>query len=168
MSYSSGDTKEFIPTNLRLGGRFTINLDDYNMIAVTLEANKLLVPTPPIKEGDSIVAGRPNDVSTIPGMIQSFYDAPGILEDDGTRNKFKEEMEEIMLCGGAEYWYRKQFAVRSGYFYENKNKGNRKYFTVGVGLRFNVFSLDFSYLVAMGRTSPLDRTVRFTLGFTFQ
>jgi hypothetical protein len=168
MSYSSGDTKEFIPTNLRLGGRFTIHLDDYNSISATIDANKLLVPTPPIKSGDSIVAGRPNDVSTIPGMIQSFYDAPGVLESDGTRNKFKEEMEEIMLCGGAEYWYRQQFAVRAGYFYENKNKGNRKYLTMGVGLRFNVFSLDISYLVATGRNSPLDRTVRFTLGFAFQ
>jgi hypothetical protein len=169
MSYSDGDTKEFIPTNLRLGGRFTINLDDYNMLAATFDVNKLLVPTPPITdENDSIIAGKPDDVSTLTGMIQSFYDAPGILQDDGTRSVFKEEMQEIMLCGGIEYWYRKQFAVRAGYFYEHENKGNRKYFTTGVGLRFNVFSLDFSYLIATGRTSPLDRTMRFTLGFTFE
>jgi hypothetical protein len=169
MSYSDGDTKEFIPTNLRLGGRFSIDLDDYNTIAATFDVNKLLVPTPPITdENDSIIAGKSDDVSTLTGMIQSFYDAPGILESDGTRNVFKEEMQEIMLCGGIEYWYRKQFAVRAGYFYEHENKGNRKYFTAGVGLRFNVFSLDFSYLIATGRTSPLDRTIRFTLGFTFE
>jgi hypothetical protein len=168
MSYSAGDTKEFIPTNMRLGGRFTLNLDDYNSIAATVDLNKLLVPTPPIMDGDSLVAGKPNDVGTIAGMIQSFYDAPGVLMDDGTRDKFKEEMEEIMICGGAEYWYRKQFAVRAGYFYEHQNKGNRKYLTTGIGLKFNVFSLDFSYLIATGRTSPLDRTMRFTLGFTFE
>jgi len=158
MSYSEGDTKEFVPTNMRLGGRFTLDLDEYNSLTATVDFNKLLVPTPPKMEGDSIVAGRPDDVSTIPGMIQSFYDAPG---------GFKEEMNEIMISGGAEYWYRKQFAVRAGYFYEHTFKGNRKFITAGIGLKLNVFSLDFSYLVAMGRTSPLDRTKRFTLGFTF-
>jgi hypothetical protein len=168
MSYSDGETKEFIPTNLRLGGRFSMDLDDYNSIAAIFDVNKLLVPTPPITQGDSIIAGKSDEVSTLTGMIQSFYDAPGVLQDDGTRSVFKEEMQEIMLSGGVEYWYRKQFAVRAGYFYEHQNKGNRKYFTTGVGLRFNVFSLDFSYLIATGRTSPLDNTIRFTLGFTFE
>ena len=158
MSYSEGDTKEFVPTNMRLGGRFTIDLDEYNSLTATIDLNKLLVPTPPEMDDDSLIAGRPDDVSTIPGMIQSFYDAPG---------GFREEMNEIMISGGAEYWYRKQFAVRAGYFYEHVNKGNRKFISAGVGLKLNVFSLDFSYLIAMGRTSPLDRTKRFTLGFTF-
>lgn len=158
MSYSEGDTKEFVPTNMRLGGRFTYNLDEYNSLTAALDLNKLLVPTPPRTENDTIIAGRSDDVTTIPGMIQSFYDAP---------RGFKEEMEEIMISVGAEYWYREQFAVRAGYFYEHQDKGNRKYITAGVGLRLNIFSLDFSYLIATGRTSPLDRTKRFTLGFTF-
>ena len=158
MSYSDGDTKEFVPTNMKLGGRFTLNLDEYNSITATVDLNKLLVPTPPRMDGDSLISGRSNDVTTIPGMIQSFYDAP-----DG----FSEEMKEIMISTGAEYWYRNQFAVRAGYFYENKYKGNRKFITVGVGFKLNIFSLDFSYLIATGRTSPLDRTKRFTLGFIF-
>jgi hypothetical protein len=104
-------------------------------------------------------------------MVQSFYDAPGIIDTDGNlikNSKFKEELQEIMIGGGAEYWYRKQFAVRAGYFYEHANKGDRKYITAGIGLKLNVFSIDFSYLKSVGRTSPLDGTLRFSLGFLFK
>jgi hypothetical protein len=160
LAYSQSDQKEFIPTNLRIGGRLTYDMDDYNKISLMLDLNKMLVPTPPIKNGDTIIAGRSDNVGTIEGMIQSFYDAP---------RGFNEELEEIAYSVGAEYWYRGQFAVRGGYFAENKNKGNRKYATVGVGLQLNVFNIDFSYLIpAGGKNSPLANTVRFTLGFTFK
>jgi hypothetical protein len=172
MSYSSGDKKEFIPTTMKLGGRFSMDMDEYNSISATVDFSKLLVPTPPkYDENDSLISGRSSDVSTLAGMIQSFYDAPGLLDSDGNLEKnsrFKEEIQEIMIGGGAEYWYREQFAVRAGYFYEHKNKGDRKYITAGIGLKLNVFSLDFSYLKSMGRTSPLDGTLRFTLGFIFK
>jgi len=168
MSYSSGDTKEFVPTNLRLGGRFTYDLDEYNSLSATVDFNKLLVPTPPDMVGDSIIAGLPDDVTTIPGMIQSFYDAPGKpWKDGGDPSKLNEELQEIMISAGAEYWYRKQFAVRVGYFYEHMNKGNRKYITAGAGFKLNIVSLDFSYLISVGRQSPLDQTKRLTLGFDF-
>jgi len=169
MSYSESASKEFIPTSMRLGGRFTINLDEYNSIAATIDFSKLLVPTPPrVPDGDSIVSGLDDDVGTLTGMIQSFYDAPGYPEADGTYSgQFKEELNEIMICGGIEYWYRQQFAVRAGYFHEHASKGNRKYITTGIGLKLNVFSLDFSYLIATGSNSPLDRTMRFSLGFIF-
>jgi len=91
--------------------------------------------------------------------IQSFYDAPG---------GFNEEMREIMISTGLEYWYREQFAIRGGYFYEHSTKGNRKYFAVGVGMKLNVFYLDFSYLIsATGTSNPLANTMRFTLGLNF-
>ncbi len=161
MSYSDTDDKEFIPTNLRLGGRYSMELDEYNEIAFNLDLNKLLVPTPPVRdENDSILAGKDDNVGPIKGIFQSFGDAP---------RGFEEEMEEIMFSVGAEYWYRQQFAVRAGYFYEHERKGNRKYFTAGVGLKLNVFSIDFSYLIPSGgRTSPLANTMRFTLGFIFE
>lgn len=162
MAYSNSDDKEFIPTNMRLGGRFSMNLDEYNLLGITVDLNKLLVPTPPVRDTDTdeVIAGKDDDVGTIQGMVQSFYDAP-----DG----FKEEMQEIMISVGGEYWYRNQFAVRAGYFYESEKKGNRKYFSAGIGLKLNVFSLDFSYLIPSGgRTSPLANTMRFTLGFAFE
>lgn len=161
MAYSDTDDKEFIPTNLRLGGRLSMNLDDYNSLSITFDLNKLLVPTPPVlDENDSVLAGIDDNVGPIRGMIQSFYDAPG---------GFSEEMKEIMWSIGLEYWYRNQFAVRTGYFYESEMKGNRKYFTAGIGMKLNVFSIDFSYLIPSGgRTSPLANTMRFTLGFTFE
>ena len=163
MGYSEGDIKEFIPTDMRLGGRLSLDIDDYNSIGITVDLNKLLVPTPPKTSvtGDTILAGKNSDVGVIKGMFQSFYDAPG---------GFKEEMHEIMYSVGAEYWYRKQFAIRAGYFYEDKTKGNRKYFTAGIGFKLNVISLDFAYLIPSsgGRSNPLANTTRFTIGFTFK
>jgi hypothetical protein len=174
ISYSVDADKTPIPTNLRLGGRFTYNIDEYNAISFNMDINKLLVPTPPKWEEDSVtgeqivVRGKEAPGSTIFGMVQSFYDAPGVDRGDGTYSILSEELHEIAYSAGVEYWYRSQFAIRTGYFYEHASKGNRKYFTLGVGLKLNVFSLDFAYLVPTnGQNSPLANTLRFTLGFDF-
>lgn len=159
ISYTDGDVKDFIPTNLMLGTAYTTNIDDYNSFTFSFEANKLLVPTPPkdsLGGGVSVSGGSYSDVGTIEGIIKSFSDAPG---------GFKEEMQEINLAAGIEYLYNKQFALRGGYFYENANKGNRKYFTAGAGLKLNVFALDFSYLLPIQRNHPLGNTLRFSLSF---
>lgn len=169
ISYSLDAEKLPLPSNIRIGGRFDYGLDDYNSMSFSLELNKLMVPTPPIFE-DSVMKGKPIPESIVQGMIQSFYDAPGISYDDGSYSSvFREELSEIMLSLGIEYWYREQFAIRTGYFHESSVKGNRKYFTLGVGFKLNVFSLDFAYLVpANGQDSPLANTLRFTLGFDFE
>ena len=122
----------------------TINLDHYNKITLTLDLNKLLVPTPPIYDTnpDSIIAGKDPNVAVPVAIFQSFYDAPG---------GFKEEMHEITYSLGVEYWYNNQFAIRGGYFHENETKGNRKYFTAGAGFRLKIFTLDFSYLMPLHR-----------------
>jgi hypothetical protein len=157
----------FIPTTLRFGPSYQIDIDRYNSIAVMLDISKLLVPTPPVYS-DSINSdgvreireGKNPNVSVFQGMIQSFYDAP-----DG----FKEEMQELMWSFGAEYWYNKLFAIRGGYFLENKNKGNRQYLGLGVSIRYSMFDLGFSYIVPTNRqVSPQDNTLRFTLSFNFQ
>ncbi|MBR2196003.1 MAG: type IX secretion system outer membrane channel protein PorV [Salinivirgaceae bacterium] len=163
----SADTKNFIPTNLGVGGALTVNLDKYNKVTGTADFNKLLIPTPPIYEVDAetgerkIVKGKSEDVGIIQGVFQSFGDAP-----DG----FSEEMKEITVSLGAEYWYANQFAARLGYFYENAKKGNRKYFTAGVGLKMRVLGLDFSYLIPAGNfsNSPLKNTWRFSLIMDFE
>lgn len=164
LGYTS-DTKDFIPTNLGLGGAFTMQLDKYNKITATVDFNKLLVPTPPIcstgENGDRVIlSGKDDNVGIIQGMFQSFGDAP-----DG----FKEEMNEITTSLGAEYWYANQFAARLGYFHENAKKGNRKYFTAGVGLKMRMLGLDFSYLIPSGNfsNSPLKNTWRFSLTINF-
>ncbi len=164
ISYVEGGTKLFLPTNLKLGGAATLFLDDYNEITYALDFNKLLVPTPPTIEFDStgtaiIVAGRdPSNVSVPGGIFSSFTDAPG---------GFKEEFQEISYSTGAEYWYKKQFALRAGYFYENPNKGDRQYFTLGAGLKYSIFNLDFAYTLASQQKSPLANTLRFSLVFKF-
>jgi len=174
VAYTVDAEKTPIPTNLRLGGRFTYNIDEYNTVSFHADLNKLLVPTPAVYTTDTVtndevvIRGKETPGSVVMGMFQSFYDAPGAMKSDGSYSTFKEEMHEIAYSVGVEYWYRSQFAIRSGYFHEHSTKGNRKYFTVGVGLKLNVFSLDFSYLVPTnGQNSPLANTLRFTLGFDF-
>lgn len=164
ISYSDDNTEQdFIPTNLRFGPSWTLNLDDYNSLGFMIDVNKLLVPTPPVYDtvdGElAIVAGMDPDVSVVRGMYQSFYDAPG---------GFNEEMREFSFSVATEYWYDKQFAVRGGFFYEDRTKGNRKYFTLGAGLRYNIFGLDFSYLIPTEQKNPLENTLRFTLSFDFE
>lgn len=164
ISYSNDSYyDDFLPANLRLGTAFKINLDEYNSITALFDINKLLVPTPPLfgpdttETGDLVMYGYDDDVSTPVGLFQSFYDAPG---------GFSEEIHELMFSGGLEYWYMDQFAIRAGYFDEHGTKGNRKYFTMGIGVRLNVLAFDFAYVVpTAGRQNPLANTLRFTLGF---
>lgn len=169
ISYTESQEESFIPINLRLGGRLTTALDDYNSFSIAVDVNKLLVPTPPIydEETNEILHGKDPDVSVPVGMFRSFWDAPGVLREDGTRSVFLEELHEVSISTGAEYWYREQFAIRAGYFHEHMDKGNRKFATFGIGLKLNVFSLDFAYLVPFAQNSPLANTLRFTLGFDF-
>ena len=160
MSYSDGGSKSFLPTNMKLGGATTFILDDLNRFTVALDLNKLMVPTSPIRDTNgNIISGRDPDRSVSSGIFGSFSDAPG---------GFSEEISEISYSLGTEYWYNKQFAIRSGYFYETPSKGDRRYFTVGAGLKYNVFNLDFAYLLANQQTSPLAQTLRFSLVFNFE
>lgn len=162
ISYTDGETKDFIPTNLRLGVGYETELDEYNSLAFSVDFNKLLVPTSSYvsveDENGVIVGGYRADKSVIGGIFSSFTDAPG---------GFKEEMQEVNVSLGIEYWYQKQFALRGGYFHESENKGNRKFFTVGAGFKLNVFTLDFSYLFPTEQNHPLANTLRFSLGFDF-
>jgi hypothetical protein len=169
IAYTEYSDKAFLPINLKIGGALTLDMDDYNSMTLMVDINKFLVPTPPIYDtsGTVVIHGKKPNVPTPVGMIQSFYDAPGLEKDDGSRSVFREELNEIFLGLGIEYWYREQFAIRTGYFHEHEAKGNRKYFTFGVGLRLNVFELDFSYLVPVKQNNPLANTLRFTLGFEF-
>lgn len=180
ISYTADNQRDFLPTNLKLGTALTFDFDKYNSLTWALDVSKLLVPTPPIINSNTgeLMAGKNSNVGVIEGIMQSFYDAPGALVKDDKGNyvkdsngnyetkkgtKFKEEMSEIMIATGLEYWYNQLFAARVGYFYESKNKGDRMYLTFGIGLRYKLFGIDFSYLTALRRNSPLQNTIRFTL-----
>jgi hypothetical protein len=156
--------KDFIPANLGLGTAYTKIFDESNKITFGLDINKLLVPTPPLDENgnfsdSSLEAYRSKSV--VNSWLTSFGDAPG---------GFKEELREFQVSAGIEYWYTDQFAFRAGYFYEDKTKGNRKYFTLGASLKYNVFGLNFSYIVPSGsgiNQNPLSNTLRFGIIFDF-
>ncbi len=162
VSYNDGEDPAFLPANLRIGTTFTFPLADYHNLALSLDLNKLLVPTKPrLKDYDSEeeyldAEAKWEDMSSITGIFKSFSDAPG---------GFKEELREIMWSVGAEYSYNRQFFLRAGYYYENEFKGGRKYFAMGAGFALNVLSLDAAYMIASQQTSPLDQTLRFTLTF---
>lgn len=170
MRYTNSDKRDFIPTNLKLGTALMVDMDQYNQLTFTVDFNKLLVPTPPryALGGDTIVAGMDPNVGTATGMIQSFYDAPGDVDNEGniiSGTVFKEELREINIGGGFEYWYDKQFAFRTGYFYENYTKGNRQFITLGAGLKYQVLMIDISYLISTTQQNPLANTLRFSLKF---
>ena len=172
ISYTETITRDFIPINLRLGTDVTTEIDDYNRMSFAIDFNKLLVPSPPIYDADgNLIAGKDPEVSVVSGMFQSFGDAPGEIDETGNPvpgSIFKEEMREINISAGFEYWYANQFALRAGYFHEHDTKGGRKYLTFGSGVKYNVFALDFSYLIStsnIGGTNPLANTMRFTLVF---
>lgn len=163
ISYDSGNTSEFLPTNLRLGTSLMMPIDDYNTFTISADANKLLVPSRPLKgvdEDDATYQERLQkdyrDLSPISGIFKSFSDAPG---------GFKEELREIQWSVGAEYTYHQQFSIRGGYHHENEFKGNRKYFSMGAGFKMSVFSLDAAYLISTAQSNPLDQTLRFSLSF---
>jgi hypothetical protein len=184
VSYSSTNTRDFIPTSLKIGNALTFDIDEFNSITWATDISKLLVPTPPRYNSDGdVVSGKSSDVGVIAGILQSFSDAPGaalidkngdiLLNEDGTEqikknSRLSEELNEIMFSTGFEYWYNKIIAVRGGVFYEAKTKGARQFFNAGVGLKYNAFMIDISYLGSLsGRNNPLANTLRFTMRMTF-
>ena len=168
VSYDGGANTAFLPANLRLGTTFKFPVADYHTLALNLDLNKLMVPTAPRQQDyldaegnyDQIAYQKAledfNNMSSFKGIFKSFADAPG---------GFKEELQEIQISTGLEYSYNQQFFARVGYYYENKYKGNRQYLTFGAGFSLSVFTLDAAYVLATAQSSPLDQTLRFTLGF---
>lgn len=158
VTLTDGGQDNFIPTNLKIGGGFEFILDDLNSITANLEFNKLLVPSPPIRDTDgTIIDGKDNDVGFLGGIFQSFGDAPG-----------GNELKEFVWAAGAEYMYDKTFGMRLGYFNESDYAGGRKYFTLGAGFKFKSTNLDLSYLInSSDVNNPLENTLRFSLTFNF-
>lgn len=158
---AANEERDFIPTNLGIGAAWEMYFDEHNSLNLIADVNKLLVPTPCFENCDTDQDGIPDwkEASPISGIFSSFGDAPG---------GFSEELQEFMLSFGAEYWYDKLFAVRAGYYTEAQTKGARRFFTVGLGLKYNIFGLNFSYLVpTTNQRNPLDNTLRFSLMFDF-
>lgn len=166
VKYTESGDADFIPTNMKVGVGYNWILDRYNRIVVLCDINKLLVPTQPVRDlldvdGDGdryeIIAGKDDNVPVIQGIVQSWD--PN-AKPDGTR----ELMREFMYNAGVEYWYDNKFAVRGGYQHEDALKGNRRFFTMGFGLRYSLLGLDFAYLFPADQTvrSPLENTIRFS------
>jgi Type IX secretion system protein PorV len=147
VNYNDGSSRrDFIPTNLRIGYALRLDIDEYNSFSLLNDFNKLMVPS----------EGGASTQSVLSGMFGSFSDRAG-----------REELQEVNYSIGGEYWYNNLFAIRAGYFHEAPNKGDRQYLTLGAGLKFKVFVLDFAYLNAFGKANPLQNTLRFSMAFNF-
>ncbi|MCG8329170.1 MAG: type IX secretion system outer membrane channel protein PorV [Chitinophagales bacterium] len=163
ISYTNSIVRDFLPANMGIGGAWKMDLDDYNSLTIAADVNKLMVPTPcqdsTCEDLDNNNVFDYREQSGISGVFSSFNDAP---------EGFSEELKELMYSVGVEYWYDEQFAVRAGYFSEHVQKGGRRFFTVGLGLKYNIFGLNFSYLIpTTNQRNPLDNTLRFSLLFDF-
>lgn len=163
-------SSNFLPSNLKLGGGFDFIFDEYNKLSTNLEFNKLLVPTPQKPQdtnNDGTIdnseyqasADAYNKTGWVSGIFKSFGDAP-----DG----FGEEIKEVNWAAGLEYWYQDSFALRTGYYNESKEKGSRKFATLGAGFKYSSIKVDVSYLFSMAKVkNPLENTLRFSLTFNF-
>lgn len=160
ISYTgNADAKDYIPANLGLGSTWTKNFNEDNKLTFGLDVNKLMVPTPPAQPYTQEELAEYRSHPVVESWFISFSDAPG---------GFSEEMKEFQISTGAEFWYKNQFALRAGYFWEDKTKGNRRYFTTGIGVKYNIFGLNFSYLIPTGSgvtQNPLSNTLRFSVLF---
>ncbi|SET84562.1 type IX secretion system outer membrane channel protein PorV [Hymenobacter actinosclerus] len=165
ITYTDPKNADFLPTNLKLGTAITKELDPFNKLTFTFDANKLLVPSPYYEDG--VASNNPAVVAEndkrrrygiVKGITSSFSDAPG---------GFSEELKEINLSTGLEYTYNDLLMVRAGYFYENPTKGNRQYLSFGAGVRYQVFGVDGTYLVPNSKANPLSQTLRVSLHFNF-
>lgn len=172
ISTDGGSRNDYLPTNLRVGASLMYPVNDVSTLSFSVDLNKYLVPTPPVlkergegqtdEEYNEMKAKYDNDMkdyrtgNPISGIFKSFGDAPG---------GFSEELKEIMWSLGAEYDYDNKFRLRTGYFHENKMKGNRQYMSFGAGFKLTAFQLDVAYMLATAQQNPLDQTLRFSLAF---
>jgi hypothetical protein len=161
IAYSESGNADFLPTNLRIGGGYHLEMDDFNKVSVYLDLNRLLVPTPPeLGTNGEIVAGQDDNVTPLVGVFQSFNPSakPG---------GFAELLQENIYNFGVEYKYNDFLYARTGYLHEHQLKGNRQYVTMGFGLAYNVFTIDMAYLIPASPTarSPLENTLRFSMAF---
>ncbi len=154
--YTSSIEKDYLPTNLAIGTSYQVNLNEFNKLSFAIDLNKLMVPTPDTSDIEP-QNGIPDfrEQTVLSGIFNSFSDAP-----DG----FTEEIHEVTISTGLEYWFDNKLAIRTGYFYEHATKGGRQFYTVGGGIHYNTFGLDFAYLLpSQGNQNPLDPVARISL-----
>jgi hypothetical protein len=165
ISYDGGNSSMFLPANMRIGASLGYPLDERHTISMSVDLNKLLVPTPPLPGEEETPEESQrriddyNSISSIGGLFRSFSDAPG---------GFREELQEVSWSLGAEYSYLNQFSLRTGYYNEDAYKGNRRYVTFGAGFRTEAFLIDVAYLLSTAHSNPLDQTLRISLGFNLE
>jgi long-subunit fatty acid transport protein len=167
IQYSDEAQADPIPTNLRFGYALNLEFDEYNALSIVTDFNKDLIHV----ERDTL-AGE-NVVDPFYKAIFSGWQSIDVCTlpqgqcEDGEGFESLSALDQMTIGAGMEYWYNKLFALRTGYFYENPYNGNRKFLTLGAGVRYNIVGVDFSYIYALQEDSPLANTMRFSLLLNF-
>ncbi|RMF55736.1 MAG: hypothetical protein D6746_13340 [Bacteroidetes bacterium] len=162
IQYSDNAQADPIPTNIRFGYAFTFEFDEFNKINLVQDFNKDLIRVRVDSLGNDVdpwykaIFTAWQSIEVCPSTVQDCRDDPSKLESLGV-------MDQLTIGTGLEYWYNNLFAIRTGYFYENPLNGNRKFMTLGAGIRYNIIGVDFSYIYALEESSPLANTMRFSL-----
>ncbi len=175
IQYSDSEQSDPIPTFFRAGQAVTFDFDEYNRITLATDVAKILV-----RQRVTTTCLDPDDPKTCLATYSSdpFYKAifsswtpievlSGAVNDEEQEYEQLSVLQQLLFSLGFEYWYNNLFAARGGYFYENPYNGNREFLTFGVGIRYNIAGVDFSYIYALEENHPLANTMRFSLLLNF-
>lgn len=160
MTHDGGATYLFSPAVFRLGVGVSSDISMFHRLGIHVEMDKLLVPTYPSPDSpnyDKEVAAYYAQ-NAFRALFSSWNDAQG-----GASEEFK----EVNFSIGAEYTYAERLTGRLGYRYQHPSKGMGQGVTFGVGLRYEMVQLDVSYFLATVARSPLNNTLRMTVGIDF-
>ncbi|MFD2532005.1 type IX secretion system outer membrane channel protein PorV [Gracilimonas halophila] len=168
IQYTDNAQKDPLPTLLRFGWAFDLDLDDegINRITIANDISKIMARTKPVYNSDG--QGNVDTTQVASGPIEALFNSWSSFERfDGTNTVEVGLMQQFMIGAGLEYWYADQFALRGGYYFEDPQNGDREYITFGAGLRYNFFGVDFSYIKTLESDHPLANTLRFSLLIDF-
>lgn len=164
IQYTDEAQKDPLPTLLRLGWSYKMDLDTdgFNTLTLSNDFSKIMARTEEnITVDDNGVADTTIQAM---GTLKALVNSWGTYSRHDGQNLVDVPLSEQFMIGlGAEYWYNKQFALRTGYFYESPNNGNRQFLTFGAGLRYDFIGIDFSYLATIEEHHPLANTIRLSL-----
>lgn len=158
ISYVDVAQADPLPTQLRIGFAYDVIKSEFNNLTLTADFSKLLVNRTPSVVDDS-------GTVLVKGTVDPFYKAIFTSWKGGIPGIAK----SIQTSIGAEYWYGspRLIALRGGFFYEDPSNGNRKFYTLGAGLRYDLYGFDFSYISTIEESHPLANTLRFGLLVNF-
>jgi opacity protein-like surface antigen len=166
------EANEPLPMNIRFGPAVTFDFDEYNQLTIASDLNKVLARVEETCTTDADGEQECNLEAT--PFYESLFTGWGpvggeqVNTGEGQQAASLSLAEQFTVGVGLEYWYNQLFALRTGYFYEDPENGDRRFLTFGAGLRYNIVGIDISYIYSGRQNDPVANTLRFSLLLSFQ